>query len=224
MKIFQLIALCFLTSCAVIPASPTYDADGQSLRKIILPQVQFAVDKLYADEYAAALSAFDLLVAGDPTELTPYELATVLELRATAKMNLEDFDGAKADLEAAYALNALPLDRQAKLREYIDRDFREQRDRVLQPLVRIPPRFPEECIITADQSETETGELLGTVELEFDITSDGVPENIIVTNSTNECLNQSAIESVRRWKYSAPVKDGRAIPVKNQKVVIQYGL
>ena len=126
MKFLQLLLFCCLSACVTVSDSEVLTTDEYTLRKVILPQIQIAVDKMYADEYAAALPILDALIAGDYGALTPYEMATVLELRAASKTSLDDCAGAKADLEAAYALDAFPPDRRAMLRDWLDRLMRER--------------------------------------------------------------------------------------------------
>ena len=65
-------------------------------------------------------------------------------------------------------------------------------DRDAQPLVRIPPQYPERCMGTAKPRES--------VQLEFDVTPEGTTTNIRVVGSTNSCLNREAARSVERWK------------------------
>jgi protein TonB len=75
-------------------------------------------------------------------------------------------------------------------------------DRDAQPLVRIPPQYPERCMQRAKPSET--------VFVEFDVTPDGTTTNIRVVDSTNSCLNSAAIRSVERWKYQPKIVENQA--------------
>lgn len=75
-------------------------------------------------------------------------------------------------------------------------------DRDAQPLVRIPPQYPERCMSRADSSET--------VQVQFDVTPDGQTTNITVVDSTNSCLNRAAMRSVERWKYQPKMVDNKA--------------
>jgi protein TonB len=72
-------------------------------------------------------------------------------------------------------------------------------DRDAQPLVRIPPQYPERC-----QSRAGTEE---RVLLEFDVTPDGTTTNIKIVDSTNSCFNREASRSVERWKYQPKIVD-----------------
>lgn len=75
-------------------------------------------------------------------------------------------------------------------------------DRDAQPLVRIPPQYPERCMTRAAAKET--------VFLEYDVTPDGTTTNIRVVDSTNSCLNSAASKSVERWKFQPKIVDNKA--------------
>ncbi len=75
-------------------------------------------------------------------------------------------------------------------------------DRDAQPLVRIPPQYPERCMARAKAREN--------VLVEFDVAPEGTTTNIRVVDSTNSCLNSAAIRSVERWKYQPKIVDNQA--------------
>jgi len=75
-------------------------------------------------------------------------------------------------------------------------------DRDAQPLVRIPPQYPERC-----QSRSSDRE---TVLLEFDVTPEGQTTNIRVVDSSSSCFNRAASRSVERWKYQPKIVDNEA--------------
>lgn len=75
-------------------------------------------------------------------------------------------------------------------------------DRDAQPLVRIPPQYPERCMSRADETET--------VVVQFDVTPEGQTTNITVIDTSNSCLNRAAIRSVERWKYQPKITDNVA--------------
>ena len=72
-------------------------------------------------------------------------------------------------------------------------------DRDAQPLVRIPPQYPERCMGRAASTES--------VALQFDVTPEGTTTNVTVVDSSNSCLNSAAIRSVERWKYQPKIVD-----------------
>lgn len=72
-------------------------------------------------------------------------------------------------------------------------------DRDAQPLVRIPPQYPDRC-----QSRAKNVEY---VILEFDVDPEGQPQNINVSESTSSCFNRAATRSVQKWKYQPKIVD-----------------
>lgn len=75
-------------------------------------------------------------------------------------------------------------------------------DRDAQPLVRIPPQYPERCQTRAGASET--------VVVEFDVTPEGQTTNPRVIDTTSSCFNRAAMRSVERWKYQPKIVDNKA--------------
>ncbi len=75
-------------------------------------------------------------------------------------------------------------------------------DRDAQPLVRIPPQFPDRCQGRAGGREI--------VVLQFDVSPDGQTTNIKVIDSSSSCFNSSASRSVSRWKYQPKIVDNKA--------------
>lgn len=75
-------------------------------------------------------------------------------------------------------------------------------DRDAQPLVRIPPQYPDRCQGRAGGSES--------VVLQFDVTPDGQTTNIQVVDTTSSCFNSAARRSVERWKYQPKIVDNQA--------------
>lgn len=89
-------------------------------------------------------------------------------------------------------------------------------DRDAQPLVRIPPQFPDRCQSRASSEER--------VVLQFDVTPDGQTTNIQAIDSTNSCFNRAAIRSVERWKYQPKIVDNQAQPRRGVQTVIVFQL
>ena len=75
-------------------------------------------------------------------------------------------------------------------------------DRDAQPLVRIPPQYPERCMSRAKAVENVT--------VEFDVNENGETVNPRVIETTNSCLNRAAMRSVGRWKYQPKIVEGKA--------------
>ncbi|WP_375203582.1 energy transducer TonB [Hyphococcus sp.] len=89
-------------------------------------------------------------------------------------------------------------------------------DRDAQPLVRIPPQYPERCMNRAKASES--------VLVQFDVTPDGQTTNIDAVESSNSCLNRAAIRSVERWKYQPKIVDNQAQWRRGVQTVITFTL
>lgn len=77
-------------------------------------------------------------------------------------------------------------------------------DRDAQPLVRIPPQYPDQCQRSAKSSETVT--------VEFNVTPEGTVVNPQVLDSTNTCFNRAALRAVERWRYQPRIVDNQAKP------------
>mgnify|MGYP000365610811 CR=1 FL=1 len=84
------------------------------------------------------------------------------------------------------------------------------------PLVRVQDAYPEKCMYRAAQQET--------VVVVFDVTEEGTTQNIRITESTNDCFNQTVIRSVGRWKYSPKTINGEPVLRKNVRTTITYVL
>jgi len=89
-------------------------------------------------------------------------------------------------------------------------------DRDAQPLVRIPPQYPQRCMARANPLET--------VIVQFDVTPQGNVVNAEVVNSTNRCLNRAAIQAVQRWKYQPKIVDDVAQPRFGVQTAIDFTL
>lgn len=89
-------------------------------------------------------------------------------------------------------------------------------DRDAQPLVRIPPQYPQRCMDRARGVET--------VVLQFDVSPEGSVVNPEVIDSTNSCLNRAAIRAVQRWRYNPKVVDDVAQPRFGVRTAIDFTL
>lgn len=77
-------------------------------------------------------------------------------------------------------------------------------DRDAQPMVRIPPRYPDMC-----QSRARAAE---NVVVEFDVTPQGAVVNARVLEASNACFHRAALRAVERWKYEPKMEGGEAKP------------
>lgn len=89
-------------------------------------------------------------------------------------------------------------------------------DRDAQPLVRIPPQYPQRCMSRARGVET--------VVLQFDVTPEGSVVNPEVLETTNACFNRAAIRAVQRWRYNPKVQDDVAQPRFGVRTAIDFQL
>jgi len=89
-------------------------------------------------------------------------------------------------------------------------------DRDAQPLVRIPPQYPQRCMARADDRES--------VAVEFDVTPEGTVVNPRVLETTSSCFNRAAMRAVERWRYNPKIVDGVAEPRVGVRTVIDFEL
>lgn len=89
-------------------------------------------------------------------------------------------------------------------------------DRDAQPLVRIPPQYPQRCVNRAGDRES--------VLVEFDVTPEGTVVNTRVVESTNTCFNRAAMRAVERWRYNPKIVDNVARPRTGVRTVLDFEL
>lgn len=77
-------------------------------------------------------------------------------------------------------------------------------DRDAQPMVRIPPQYPDMCQSRARGTER--------VVVEFNVTPEGAVVDPEVLDSTNACFHRAALRAVQRWKYEPKMEGGEAQP------------
>ena len=87
-------------------------------------------------------------------------------------------------------------------------------DRDAQPLVRIPPQYPTQCLRGARPVET--------VLVEFNVTPEGAVVSPEVVNTTNPCFNRAALRAVQRWRYQPRIVDGVAQPRFGVRTAIDF--
>jgi len=87
-------------------------------------------------------------------------------------------------------------------------------DRDAQPLVRIPPQYPTQCLRGARPVET--------VLVEFNVTPEGGVVSPEVVNTTNPCFNRAALRAVQRWRYQPRIVDGVAQPRFGVRTAIDF--
>ncbi len=88
----------------------------QQLNPVVARDLLAAYELIEADKHAEALSELNRLIARRSDVMTPFDRASVLQIRGSAYVNLEDYDGAIRDFGEALRLEALPEDQQGRLR------------------------------------------------------------------------------------------------------------
>lgn len=89
-------------------------------------------------------------------------------------------------------------------------------DRDAQPLVRIPPQYPDQCQRGAKPREVVT--------VEFNVTPEGTVVNPQVVDSTNSCFNRAALRAVERWRYQPRIVDNQARPRFGVRTTLVFNL
>jgi TonB family protein len=79
---------------------------------------------------------------------------------------------------------------------------------------RVDPVYPRRCANSA--------QLLETVVLSFNITADGRVGGERVAQSSNECLNDAAMNALRRWRFEPRTVDGVPRPAYDQKYSFSF--
>lgn len=83
-----------------------------------------------------------------------------------------------------------------------------------QVVERIEPVYPPECEADAAASET--------VELLFTITPEGAVVSQRVASASNACFERSAMNALRRWRFSPQTVDGAPRPAFEQRVTLRF--
>jgi len=94
-----------------VPAS----AQSDTLTPALANELIEAYDLLEADQFAEALAALNRIVERRDGRMSPFERASVLQVRGSAHVGLDDFPAALRDFERAIAQEALPEPQQRRL-------------------------------------------------------------------------------------------------------------
>jgi tetratricopeptide (TPR) repeat protein len=92
------------------------DRRQQSLNPAVAQDLLSAYELIEADDHAAALQELNELLDRRGEDMKPFDRASVLQIRGTAYVNLDDYDLALRDFEEAIAQRALPTDQENRLR------------------------------------------------------------------------------------------------------------
>lgn len=111
------VLLCFALSGSLAQAQDEDDdRRQQSLNPAVAQDLLSAYELIEADDHAAALEELNALMDRRGDSMQPFDRASVLQIRGTAYVNLEDYDRALTDFEAAIATRSLPVDQENRLR------------------------------------------------------------------------------------------------------------
>ncbi|WP_420331904.1 energy transducer TonB [Oceanicaulis alexandrii] len=88
-------------------------------------------------------------------------------------------------------------------------------DRDAQPMVRIPPQYPPRA--------AERG-VEGSCLMQFDVTPDGTPTNIVALDCTSSLFERSSIRAVERWRYEPRIENGNAFWRRGVQTSLDYQL
>jgi len=99
-----------------LSASFSLLAQSQTLDPRVANDLLAAYEMLEADKHSEALVELNRLMNRRGEDMKPFDRASVLQIRGTAHVNLEDYDSALRDFEEALRVNALPEDQQSRLR------------------------------------------------------------------------------------------------------------
>jgi TonB family protein len=87
---------------------------------------------------------------------------------------------------------------------------------VVQPIVRLPPRYPGNCMDKARPREM--------VVVEYTVNEKGETEDAKVLESTLSCLNKAAIDSFAKWRYEPPMQNGAPVRREGVQTLVAFEL
>ena len=85
------------------------------------------------------------------------------------------------------------------------------------PIRQTPPAYPEKCFVNVDDENTTH-----SVTVTYDVTRDGMPENVRVRESTDECFNDVAVAAVRSWVFEPRTVDGSRQPQTEMESTFKF--
>ena len=88
-------------------------------------------------------------------------------------------------------------------------------DRDAQPMVRIPPQYPPRA--------AERG-MEGYCLMQFDVTPDGTPTNIVAVDCSSSLFERSSVRAVERWRYEPKIQNGNAVWRRGVQTRLDYQL
>lgn len=113
-RLVNLVLVCVAISG--IAFSATSRAESQTLDPRVATELLDAYELVEAGEDEQALRALNRLMERRGEAMKPFDRASVLQIRGSVQVNVEDFSAALRDFGAALRLNALPEDQENRLR------------------------------------------------------------------------------------------------------------
>ena len=86
----------------------------------------------------------------------------------------------------------------------------DQLNMEVMPCFRVPPVMPRTALIS------------GHCHVEFDVSAEGRPINILLTGCTEEKFAKPTRDSVRQWLYLPEIKDGNPVVARNKESKITF--
>ncbi|MDT8437732.1 MAG: tetratricopeptide repeat protein [Wenzhouxiangellaceae bacterium] len=117
-RLLALLALVLLTAGLAVAQNEKEEERrrSQTLDPRVAQDLLEGYELLEAEKYPEALESLNRLINRRGDDMKPFDKASVLQIRGTAHVNVEDMDSALADFRAALDLDALPFDQQNRLR------------------------------------------------------------------------------------------------------------
>jgi tetratricopeptide (TPR) repeat protein len=117
--VVMLLALIALAVAGGLAAQNDDDDDDEAaptLNPRVAEDLLEAYELIQEEEHEEALAKLDQLMNRRGDDMKPFDKASVLQVRGSAHVNVDDLDGALADFAAALELNALPSKQEDQLR------------------------------------------------------------------------------------------------------------
>lgn len=128
------------------------------------------------------------------------------ELRETlarmGKNQPEDEARLRQELSKIEAQRTAEIASAREAQEKLTQLYQQSGDRKAKVIYRVDPEYPEDA---------RAKKIEGTVLLGFTIDHDGLPQGIQVKRSLYPSVDQSAIESVRKWRFEPALKNGQPV-------------
>lgn len=115
-RLKRAMALLVAVAVLLLAAGPALGQQSQMLDPRVANSLLEAYEKIEEDDPEGALQDLNDLMADRGDDMKPFDRATVLQIRGTAHINLENIDAALDDYSEALRLNALPEEQQNRLR------------------------------------------------------------------------------------------------------------